>query len=662
MEDLKDILVRYTNTIIAGENMISQVGNRRPPEIRYSEVNSTLLPEGVPPSKGILRLLEICIRREIAFLKPYIEEQYNGCSAEITQICKDLNIYGGDKVNHLFFKDLTLECVATNRALCSFLERNTKNLESFLRTVKITPVDFEYYSGIAFFIETVAFSVKCGREFWGIYEDLSQLVLSFMTEFYMIKSTPGISREEVEMLLSGKGQPVDVFHRLWAGAISSMPTRESEIGSVPGPLKGEDFIGAPRSNILPETNKSCQEPEETERREQTGFIQKKVNGDTDAPSRFTVEEEDNSKFGEWGFSLDDLEDLDTSEYMQNNFLVSELINQGDLVLLSGDPKVGKTNLAYNLVRSVLFGEEFLGRPVRQIDRVVIIQNDETKYQWKTKLFEILGGKLVPKERLQVISGWRYDSKDHPEQLEQFLNLRKTDVLIVDNLTRVAPTVDQNTKDILPVIEYFHRITRQYGITVIMLHHNNKDESKRSIRKVRGYSGITAEVDLIMVMERKENKKTKETNTYLSATGRMILDCLYKIRFEDGFRLVWTQENTDELEKEEFIANISIDKQRISEYLASVNRPVTYLELVSSLGLSLSRVRKIVGDITDSCFCEVTRVKRVVMIGLYQQKYSCDQISSAYNAYLELKRKHSINSTPNNASLPVLDLTYPPSSS
>lgn len=317
---------------------------------------------------------------------------------------------------------------------------------------------------------------------------------------------------------------------------------------------------------------------------------------------------------------------------EEDYVVDNLIRTGDLVLVSGDPKSGKTNFAYNLIKSILFGERFLGHECNHVGKILVIQNDERVDQFKNKLFKIFDGRNVSSDKLEIFTGLFLESDEQKELFQQFCREEEIKLVVIDNLSRVCPSLDQNKPEIMSFVHYIQKLSRELGITFIVIHHNNKSIGK-GISKVRGYSGITAEFDLIFVFKDSHYDREKNvTVAHVDCIGRMIPTENYVLMFNSNLVLednIMSEEEYQNQQKEEEIVKY---ENLIIDYLDSVDRPVSLKELSKSLNCTPSIIKDVL-DRTKKILV-VTRYRKHPIIGLVGIEYSFNSVNVAIDRMRE----------------------------
>lgn len=146
-----------------------------------------------------------------------------------------------------------------------------------------------------------------------------------------------------------------------------------------------------------------------------------------------------------------------------------------LTLISGEPKMGKTLFAANLVRSLINQTEVLNQQPRQGNyRVAWMGFDMGWQQEFTNKFNDISDYVwfCPSINCKSLELW--------EQLQRDSRMIDINLLVIDHLHGLAPAVDLNyshfvDEAFLPIQEFFNAT----GIPILLLHHGNKSGSGRA---------------------------------------------------------------------------------------------------------------------------------------------------------------------------------------
>lgn len=174
-------------------------------------------------------------------------------------------------------------------------------------------------------------------------------------------------------------------------------------------------------------------------------------------------------------SVDDvLLELELSGH--TDFLIDGVVSSAVTTII-GDPYIGKTSMALDIVRSLITGEPFLGRPVsKTLDRVAFLCTDPSGNITVAQRAKRAGldGRRVLTQQFYPPESWR----EWREAVEIFRRER-IGAIVVDNTTDIAG--DSNDPREVKKITDGLRLWSDNGATILNLHHRNK---------VGGYFGST----------------------------------------------------------------------------------------------------------------------------------------------------------------------------
>ena len=202
-------------------------------------------------------------------------------------------------------------------------------------------------------------------------------------------------------------------------------------------------------------------------------------------------------------------------------VVGELLARGEIALLHGDPRAGKTWLALSLGLAVA-----AGRPVWGVDRLAVpapqpvlyVSNEDALSATLSRLEQLVAGLALeaPPANVHLLVG-RGVSLDDPTWQETLIRELQTigaSLLILDPLRSVTAGVDQGPREWRPVGDYLKRVTRETGVAIVLLHHDVKPpaglpDTRGRQHRVSG-GGLVATCDAPLFVEALEDQRTLVT--------------------------------------------------------------------------------------------------------------------------------------------------------
>lgn len=236
-----------------------------------------------------------------------------------------------------------------------------------------------------------------------------------------------------------------------------------------------------------------------------------------------------------------------------DWLVQDLIAKGDVVMVAGDPGVGKSWLTLDLALAVAgLREEWLGMPVLDHGPVVIVdqENPQVTARKRLALLGMPGGKSAVADDLHYLwyQGVRLDTQ--AELLFEYCEIVRPRLLILDSISRMHFKNENSAEDMNPLMNGgIYPIARELETTVILIHHLAKHGG------ARGSTALPAATDLnLSVRHQLTGKGEKAHETGLQWVqpdklrntppwGESLLT--RRVQMEDGGVRLWVEDARDE---------------------------------------------------------------------------------------------------------------------
>ena len=220
-------------------------------------------------------------------------------------------------------------------------------------------------------------------------------------------------------------------------------------------------------------------------------------------------------------------ELAARKYPERQFIVSDFIQRGNLVLFAGKPKTGKSWILLQLAHELDAprGGLFLNKPTKPAKVLYLALED---------------GERRIHERLAIrnwtpVSAHFYSSGMLPLDGGGMAQLRATaedfDVVIVDSL-RVAcgAKVEENNNEVMgAILQALADFAHETAKVVIVVHHLTKASYEDAFDGIRGAGSIRQAYDVGVVMQRKKGEK--EAKLVVESRDAEIADMT--ISFEGG---------------------------------------------------------------------------------------------------------------------------------
>jgi hypothetical protein len=224
---------------------------------------------------------------------------------------------------------------------------------------------------------------------------------------------------------------------------------------------------------------------------------------------------------------------DYREQTEREWLIGDLIGTGELVLLYGRPKVGKSILCANLITGVANGTQALGYQCRA-GKVGIIALED-----KHLLIERIRQLGANPENVLVAPTPL--SINDTANIKQAVAERELNLLVIDPLTqflrprlkRERASISRDYDAVYDAMFQLRELAQETGCTIILVHHERKETfgSELGEATALGSTALTAVVDVGLQLDTKE--QDGERFLRLSYWGRQIVAGEIWLRLKEG---------------------------------------------------------------------------------------------------------------------------------
>lgn len=223
-----------------------------------------------------------------------------------------------------------------------------------------------------------------------------------------------------------------------------------------------------------------------------------------------------------------------------NWLLEGIICRGDIVILQGEPNVGKSFFTMGLTAAMAEGwDKFLNHTLHVSPGKVLYVDEENPEDVVRTRLQLLGlNKDNPNVRYLYRQGVRLD--DHPEKLIEEALAFGPDLIVLDSLTRLHTSNENAAGEMAKLFnDGINPLARETGAAVIFLHHTNKSESNSSYSKARGSTDITASPDTGLELRKLDHDGAVNLINFKSRRGKTNTSIPFYIREldENTVRLV-----------------------------------------------------------------------------------------------------------------------------
>jgi hypothetical protein len=188
------------------------------------------------------------------------------------------------------------------------------------------------------------------------------------------------------------------------------------------------------------------------------------------------------------YSLDELLGMESDGQAWH---VPGYLPQGELIILSAKPKVGKTLLATQLALETLTGKSFLGESVRQ-GKVLYVTSDESIKSMARRL-KACGFDAIPHNLRGNFTALTSFDITNQSRLQAKCQEFKPDLVILDSLTSISRKsgISENDAEFARPIYQLRDLLASVNASGVLIHHDNKSKEAKGIDKMSGTGRIAA---------------------------------------------------------------------------------------------------------------------------------------------------------------------------
>jgi hypothetical protein len=231
----------------------------------------------------------------------------------------------------------------------------------------------------------------------------------------------------------------------------------------------------------------------------------------------------------------------TKEPPPYDWLLEGLICRGDVVILQGEPNVGKSFFTMGLTAAIAEGQDkFLNHKLHpKYGKVIYVdeENPEDVVRGRLKQLGLTPGNA--NVRYLYRQGIRLDSNSKNLLLDEALAFQP-DLIVLDSLTRLHSGNENEAGTMARLFnDGINPLARETGAAVVFLHHTNKSESNSSYSKARGSTDITASPDTGLELRKLDSDGQVNLVHFKSRRGKVGVSTPFFIREldQDTVRLV-----------------------------------------------------------------------------------------------------------------------------
>jgi hypothetical protein len=280
------------------------------------------------------------------------------------------------------------------------------------------------------------------------------------------------------------------------------------------------------------------------------------------------------------FEVSNAADLQRQEFEATKFIIPGYVAEG-VTLFAGKPKIGKSWLALHACWAVATGGMTLGNIQVEQGDVIYAALEDNPRRMKGRMERLFGKTPWPRS-LEFVYRMKKLKDGGIAQLRGWIEAKKNPKLvIIDTLKMVRTPAAKGQSyyeaDYDAVVE-LRELAAEFGIAIIVIHHQRKAEADDLFDTVSGTLGLTGVVDTIMIIDK------TGTGTILAAKGRDIEEINQAVEFDNGaWRIIG---NAD-------FVRVSGERKQILEVMEEAKgEPLSAHQIARAIGGKANSVMKL----------------------------------------------------------------------
>jgi predicted transcriptional regulator len=181
-----------------------------------------------------------------------------------------------------------------------------------------------------------------------------------------------------------------------------------------------------------------------------------------------------------------------------HWLIKNLIPHGDMSIIGGRPKVGKTRLAVALVAAILTGDEFIGfGSPEQTCPVLLVTDDQADGDTADMLDSL---KIWSHARLKWSPHFRLNETDLDKLLAD-IKANPGALVVVDSLRSITRSLGcgENDPEMGACLYDLKQSVLEAGGSLVLIHHANKTNDLIGVEALSGHSAIAGAANTILTL-------------------------------------------------------------------------------------------------------------------------------------------------------------------
>ena len=204
--------------------------------------------------------------------------------------------------------------------------------------------------------------------------------------------------------------------------------------------------------------------------------------------------------------IESFADLVAQDLPPQQFLVDGLIPAGQLVMLGGRGKAGKSWLVLQLIAAIDRGIQFLGKPTRR-GRVLYLALEDGRRRMNQRP-KILKWQPSPAVDIAFKIANFDQGGEGLGHIRQAIADKGYDLVVVDTLVKtLSAKADENSNtEMGDICNQLADLAHDSGAAILIVHHTSKVKTENPFDNLRGASAIRNAYDVGLLLRREHNQR------------------------------------------------------------------------------------------------------------------------------------------------------------
>lgn len=210
----------------------------------------------------------------------------------------------------------------------------------------------------------------------------------------------------------------------------------------------------------------------------------------------------------WSFKPESMAELLARPEPGISWLIDSLWVDKARGFIAGNPNIGKTWLALEMLMSVSTGLPCLGQYAVRQGPVLLVEEESSVENLSRRIHALAKDRNYDLSNFHHITRQSLKIIKHEKELIAFIKARGIVLVVFDSLRRFHGFDENSSEKMQPVLDAFGRIGSETGASVVLIHHLAKQsgqskDMRSAFERMRGTSDFWAWRDCIIAVEGEE---------------------------------------------------------------------------------------------------------------------------------------------------------------